>query len=177
MTLGSVARAEEIVSTRDVDYYAPSSVEDDLDIPSQIVLMTIADNDESQRTTELRTISDFASFSKNAGVSSDKNSPIQIIPKDQWNVECLEISPSAENLTSELIINGHIHGAQQNIRILIDTGCQIPVVFKTGLVSPVQEAKTKLRIRTAGGSLMSGGTKGTMLSLVFPVIQTSVSAL
>ena len=50
-------------------------------------------------------------------------------------------------------------------------------MFRTGLVSPVEEARTKLRIKTAGGSLMSGGTKGAMLSLVLPVVRKGKNQL
>ena len=57
------------------------------------------------------------------------------------------------------------------VSALIDTGCRIPILFRTGLVPPnhLVKASRPIKILTADNNPMTGGTHGCKVELTLPV--------
>ena len=58
-----------------------------------------------------------------------------------------------------------------NVSALIDTGCRIPLLIRTGLIPPryLVRASRSIKILTADNSPMIGGTHGCKVELILPV--------
>lgn len=63
------------------------------------------------------------------------------------------------------------HGEAKQVHCLIDTGCAVPIVFRTGLFpsSSLEKASKPIRLKTASGDPLSGGDNGAHLQVTLPV--------
>jgi hypothetical protein len=73
----------------------------------------------------------------------------------------------------ELIIHCQIRVGNFSTKasVLIDTGCRIPMLFRTGLIPQeyLERAQKTIAIVTADGTPMAGGTHGCKLEVVLPI--------
>ena len=89
---------------------------------------------------------------------------------DTWNQEYIypDGSPGRE---IKLQGNIAIDDLRLTARLMIDTGCQVSIVFRKGLIEGkyLQRAPQPISILTASGSNLTGGQKGCYLSVVIPL--------
>jgi hypothetical protein len=74
----------------------------------------------------------------------------------------------------ELLVQAEIRtqNFSTKCKILVDTGCRIPLLFRTGLIpnSLLVKAKYPIKIMTADNSPMCGGDLGCFLDILLPII-------
>ena len=90
-----------------------------------------------------------------------------------WEEEYTFPDPSFFSRQMELMVSATItvgHFECQG-KVLIDTGCRIPLFFRKGLIPSecLEQARRLIRISTADGTPMVGGARGCVLRLTLPV--------
>ena len=106
------------------------------------------------------------------------NPPGQLRPVDppafrSWEIEGRTPDPCLRIRHYDLIIPARIavNDFEQEVRVLIDTGCRIPILFREDLIPPLylSNAKQVLNLVTADSTPMGGGKRGCFLHLDLPV--------
>ena len=79
--------------------------------------------------------------------------------------------PSALILECELQPTRQQQSPLTKVSALIDTGCAVPIVFRKGLFADtvLEKASKPIRLLTASGEQLSGGTEGVHLQVTLPV--------
>jgi hypothetical protein len=90
-----------------------------------------------------------------------------------WEAEYASPDPIFSCRQLELMVRATIKVGSFSCQasVLVDTGCRIPLLFKKGLI-PVEflePARRPIRISTADGTPMSGGSRGCVLRVTLPV--------
>ena len=86
------------------------------------------------------------------------------------DAECLPPRPSP-SLAQELLMSIPWRTVMQEgvARVLIDTGCRVALLVRSGLISKWKDASRPLSFTTASGAPMPGGLRGAMFHLTLSV--------
>ena len=97
-------------------------------------------------------------------------------PKGFWNVwqeEVLGLSQDWRTSTKELVLSAQVKCAagSKKVKVLVETGAKIPLVFMQGLFNrnSLKKASFPVHFSTVDGQSMDGGTHGLFLEFRLPV--------
>ena len=90
-----------------------------------------------------------------------------------WREDILRKSQDWRISTKELVLDMIVRSAagRQTVRVLVDTGAKIPLVFKHGLFlkGKLKQACFPVHFSTVDGQPMAGGTHGLFLEFELPL--------
>ena len=90
-----------------------------------------------------------------------------------WQEDVLRFKHDWRTSTKELVlhVNAKCGNDTFNVRILVDTGAKIPLVFQRGLIpsTSLRKAAFPVKFTTVDGQAMEGGTYGTFLEFRLPI--------
>jgi hypothetical protein len=92
---------------------------------------------------------------------------------DSWTVEHISPDPTLRLPPLELVVEAEIVIGQFRTKatVLVDTGCRIPLLFRSTLIPSqyITKADYPINITTADNSPMTGGTHGCRLEVHIPI--------
>ena len=92
---------------------------------------------------------------------------------NSWQQSILRFQSDWRVDAKELVLDAYMkcrHGLY-NVRVLVDTGAKIPLVFKHGLIpqDKLMKASFPVKFSTVDGQTMEGGKHGLLMELRLPV--------
>lgn len=84
-----------------------------------------------------------------------------------------QVANSAEKLSAELVITTYISVGSPckylKVRICIDSGSRVPLLFRRNLISNLRRAQNPIKMCTASDQPLPGGSMGSDLSIALPI--------
>ena len=84
-----------------------------------------------------------------------------------------QVATSAEKLSAALVITTYIPvgspGKYLKVRICIDSGSRVPLLFRRNLISNLRRAQNPIKMCTASDQPLPGGSMGSDLSIALPI--------
>ena len=84
-----------------------------------------------------------------------------------------QVADSAEKLSAELVITTYISVGSPckylKVRICIDSGSRVPLLFRRNLISNLRRAQNPIKMCTASDQPLPGGSMGSDLSIALPI--------
>ena len=78
-----------------------------------------------------------------------------------------------EKLSAELVVDTHIKvgnpGLFVPVKILIDSGSRVPILFRRNLFQNLTPARRPIKMCTATNSPLPGGSMGAVVSMTLPI--------
>ena len=99
--------------------------------------------------------------------------PVDVPAWKSWEneVACPDPVFSCQQLELVVMATIAVSGFSCQGSVLVDTGCRVPLLFRKGLIPEkfLEPARRPIRITTADGTPMVGGSQGCVLTVTLPV--------